>query len=74
MIKKTLHFSNPAYLSLNHKQLVIRTTEGNNENEFTRPIEDIGVMIIESHQVTLTSALISYLLENNVAIVTCNVV
>ena len=72
MIKKTLHFSNPAYLSLSHKQLVIKTLDGNNENVYTRPIEDIGVMIIESHQVTLTSALISNLLDNNVAIVTCD--
>lgn len=74
MIKKTLHFSNPAYLSLRLKQLVI-TQPGNAkepQRQVTRPIEDIGVIIIESHAVTITSALLSYLLANNVAVVTCD--
>lgn len=74
MIKKTLFFSTPAYLSLRNKQLVIRVQGDDNmhNQEKTRPIEDIGVIIVESQQVTLTSALISYLLSNNVALVTCD--
>ena len=40
--------------------------------EQTRPIEDIGVVVIESQQVTLTSSLISSLLENKVALITCD--
>lgn len=74
MVKRTLHFSNPAHLSLRHNQLVIRpqTEVGVREAEITRPIEDIGVLIIESQQVTLTSALLSHLLLNNVAVVTCD--
>lgn len=74
MIKRTLHFSNPASLSLRQKQLVIKLTDSQNGStqEMTRPIEDIGVIIIESQQVSLTSALISYLLSKNVALVTCD--
>ena len=74
MVKRTLHFSNPAHLSLRLNQLVIRpqTDSGGRGQEITRPIEDIGVLIIESPQVTLTSALLSHLLLNNVAVVTCD--
>ena len=56
MIKKTLCFSNPAYLSLRDAQLVIRLPEVENAdilsedfkkaNEITRPIEDIGVVVL----------------------------
>ena len=67
MIKKTLTFSNKAYLSYKLKQLVIRRKNPvtNEEEVITRPIEDIGIIMIESGQVTLTSALISHLVENN---------
>ena len=51
MIKKTLYFSNPAYLSLRKAQLVIKipAVEKNDalpdhfkqQSEITKPIEDI---------------------------------
>ncbi len=74
MIKRTLHFSNPAYLSLHLGQMVIKFPSENGEERktVTRPIEDIGIVIIESHAVTITSALLSELLANNVAVVTCD--
>lgn len=74
MIKKTLCFSNQAFLSCRLKQLVIKTTDTvtGEACEQTRPIEDIGVVVIESQQVTLTSSLISSLLENKVALITCD--
>lgn len=74
MIKQTLLFGNRAYLSLRFGQLVIEIPESENSppRKLTRPIEDIGLMIVESHHVTLTSALLSALLENNVAVVTCD--
>lgn len=74
MIKRTLHFSNPAYLSLHLGQMVIKFPSENGEERktVTRPIEDIGIVIIESQAVTITSALLSELLANNVAVVTCD--
>lgn len=74
MIKQTLLFGNRAYLSLRFGQLVIEIPESENSppRKLTRPIEDIGLVIVESHHVTLTSALLSALLENNVAVVTCD--
>ena len=57
MIKKTLSFSNPAYLSLRDAQLVIKlpevekaknlTDDFKKSAEITRPIEDIGVVVLD---------------------------
>ena len=82
MIKKTLYFGNPAYLSLRKEQLVIRLpeVEANDslpdsfkqQAEITRPIEDIGVLVLDHKRITLTSGLLEALLENACAVVTCN--
>ncbi len=74
MIKKTIYFSRRAYLSLHLGQLVIELpqTDDSPALKTTRPIEDLGIIIIESLHVTMTSALLSALLENNVAVITCN--
>ncbi len=82
MIKKTLYFGNPAYLSLRNSQLVFRRPEfkkdasnGDEEQhleERTIPIEDIGVVLLDHHRITITSALIEALLSNNCALITCD--
>lgn len=76
MIKKTLYFGNPSYLSLRDRQMVIRLPgaidDQKKETEITKPIEDIGVVVIDNRQITITSGLIDALLENNCAIVTCD--
>jgi CRISPR-associated protein Cas1 len=68
MIKQTLDFSNPSYLSASNAQLIIKTSE----KTITRPIEDIGVVILDNQQITITQNAIALLLENNVAIITTN--
>lgn len=70
MIKQTLYFGNPAYLSLKDRQLVIRLPD--KDQTVTRPIEDIGVVVIDNKQITLTSGLIEALLGNNCALITCD--
>ena len=75
MIKKTLYFGNPAYLSLRSGQIVISrpgNKDDKNTNEVTRPIEDIGVVIIDNSRITITSGLLETLLENNCAVITCD--
>lgn len=78
MIKRTLYFGNPAYLSLKLKQMVVRLPQKDGENkdekELTRtvPIEDIGVVILDHKQITVTQALLSELLDNNCAVITCD--
>ena len=76
MIKRTLFFGNPAYLRFKDQQLVITLPEGSAipgpEQIITIPIEDVGVIVIEHPQITLTHLLLSALLENNVAVITCD--
>lgn len=82
MIKKTLYFGNPAYLSLRNAQLVIKLPEVEKcsslpeamkrQSEITKPIEDIGVVVLDNKQITITSGAIEALLENNCALITCD--
>ncbi len=70
MIKRTLYFGNPAYLKTKNEQLVFEGADS--EEQKTIPIEDIGVLILDHQQITITQALIAKLLENNVAFITCD--
>lgn len=72
MVKKTLYFGNPAYLSLANKQLVIR--KPNQDDSFVRtiPIEDIAVIVVDDRQITMTSGLIAALLDNACSLITCD--
>lgn len=79
MIKRTLYFGNPAYLSVRNAQLVIaKASDGdlppdNPEQTIkTIPIEDIGVVILDHKQITVTSTVFYSLLDNNVAVITCD--
>ncbi len=70
MIKRTLYFSSPAYLKTKNEQLVIELADGGEVK--TAAIEDIGVLILDHQQITITHATIAKLLANNVALITCN--
>ncbi len=70
MIKRTLSFSNPFHLSIKLEQLVIFNKE--TEEETTRPIEDIGYLVIDHPQITFTNALMQELAKNNVAVIICD--
>lgn len=77
MIKKTLYFGNPAYLSLKNAQLVIDIPELKEEahRELARrsvPLEDIGLVLLDHKQITLTHGVLEALLGNNAAVITCD--
>lgn len=82
MIKKTLYFGNPMYLSLRNGQLLLRMPEVEKNDtlpdtfkkdaERTIPIEDIGVVVLDNKRITLTTGAMEALLENNCAVVTCD--
>lgn len=82
MIKRTLCFTNPAYLSLKNNQLVIKLPEVETNSSLpedfkseatkTIPIEDIGIVILDNKRITITQGVMEALLENNAAVVTCN--
>lgn len=71
MIKRTLYFGNPAYLRRQDKQLKVLKPKEQTELA-TIPIEDIGVMVLDHPQVTLSQALLSELISCNVAVISCN--
>ena len=70
MIKRTLYFGNPAYLNTNNEQLVIEMHDSGETKQV--PIEDIGLLILDHQQITVTQALIAKLLANNTALITCD--
>jgi len=71
MIKRTLFFENPAYLSTHLEQLVIAFPDKAKVKR-TVPIEDIGMVILDHPQLTLSQQLMAKLLQNNAAIVACD--
>lgn len=82
MIKKTLYFGNSAYLSLSNQQLVVKLPEVVKNDTLpesfkkeairTIPIEDIGVVVLDNKQITLTHGVLESLLGNSCAVITCD--
>lgn len=74
MIKKTLFFGNPAYLSVKNSQLVVKQTDKESQEEVVRtvPVEDIGVVVLEDRQITITNVALDALLQNNCAVIICD--
>lgn len=82
MIKRTLYFGNPAYLSVKLAQLEIRLPQVENNETLSDyfkesvvkrvPIEDIGVVVLDHKQITITQGAMGELLDNNVAVITCD--
>jgi CRISP-associated protein Cas1 len=82
MIKRTLYFGNPAYLSLRDGQLLLRLPEVEKNDTLndtfkkeafkTVPIEDIGVVLLDHKRIVVSHGLLTALLENNVAVIACD--
>lgn len=71
MLKRTIYIGNPAYLKLKDHQLKIedpqtKTTKG------SIPIEDMGFLVLDHYQITLSQQLMVALQQNNVAIISCD--
>lgn len=71
MIKRTLFFGNPAYLSTKNEQLVVNFPN-NEKEEVTIPIEDLGYIVLEDPQITITNGLLMKLVQNKTAVITCD--
>ncbi len=70
MIKQTLMFSSPVSLSLRDSQLVVSFRDSH--DVVTRPIEDIGFVVIENPMVSITVPLLNELADHNVSVVFCD--
>ena len=71
MLKRTLLFTSPVYLSLKNEQLVV-CFKDTPDDKRTIPIEDIGFVLIDNPMVSITMPLINALADNNVALIFCN--
>lgn len=82
MTKRTLLISTPSYLSLRNKQMVVKMAElercdavdakFKKQFERTVPIEDLGLLMVENRQVTLTAGLLAALADANCAVAVCD--
>lgn len=76
MIKRTLYFGNPAWLSVDHGQLVIRDpalkAAGGSDVKARVPMEDIGLVVLDHQQITVTHTVLNTLLYHNAAVVVCD--
>lgn len=70
MIKRTLYFGNPAYLKTRNQQLIVQLMNQGEEKQI--PIEDVGLIILDHAQITITQPTLTRLLQHNAAVVTCD--
>ena len=70
MVKRTLFFTTPHYLATENEQLrIVSKSTG----ELTiAPIEDIGCLVLDSPQATISHVAMQKLIESNVAVIYCN--
>ncbi len=75
MIKRTICIENACFLKFRNNQMVVSYSHIKGMEEMpdkTVPIEDIGMLVLEHQQISLTHYLLDKLVSNNVAVVTCN--
>lgn len=66
---RTIIISKPSKISLKNNNFLYSPID---EKEITVPIIDISVIILETHQVTITSALLSCMAEENILVFSCD--
>ena len=71
MIKQTIFISTPRRLSLKNGQMVIEWKDSD-DGKVTRPIEDMGCVVLEHQMISVTMPLLNELVKNNVAVILCD--
>lgn len=71
MLKRTLYIGNPAYLKLKDNQLQVTDPE-TKELKGSATVEDLGFLVLDHYQITISHQLIVFLQGNNVAIISCD--
>ena len=68
MIKRVIEIESRAYCSVHHRQLCVK----GDKKERSVPLEDVGVLILNSPQSSYSHAVLSECASRNVALVLCN--
>ena len=75
MIKRTICIENACFLKFANEQMVVSYSHVKGMEDVpdkTVPIEDLGMLVLEHQQISLTHYLLNKLVAGNVAVVTCN--
>jgi len=72
MLKRTLYFGNSCCLKKKDMQMTIEYPEKEIKPPASVPIEDIGLVMLDHPQITISHALIMALSEHNAAIISCD--
>lgn len=71
-MKRTIYLGNPAYLQKKNFQLQINYPKEDERPSPIIPIEDIGILVLDNPQITMSHALMQALLVQNIAVLSCN--
>ena len=71
MITRTIYIGNPAYLKLKDEQMHILCPE-TKELKGKVPVEDLGVLMLDHFQITVSHQLIQKMMGNNVVVISCD--
>ncbi|MDR2205719.1 MAG: type II CRISPR-associated endonuclease Cas1 [Flavobacteriaceae bacterium] len=70
-MKHSIYIGNPAYLKLKDEQMYI-LEPSTNEMKGKIPVEDLGLLMLDHFQITVSHQLIQKLMGNNVVIISCD--
>jgi len=75
MIKRTICIENPCHIKCRNEQMVLSYSHIRGYESLpdkTVPIEDIGMVVLEHQQITVSHYLLDKLVANNASVVICN--
>lgn len=70
MLKRTLFISSPGHVNISKKQLVLTSKETGETK--TAPVEDLGCLVLEHPQTTITLTALQELAAHNVGVIICD--
>ena len=71
MLYRSIYIGNPAHLKLKDKQLKI-TNPTTQIVKGSVPIEDLGLLMLDHYQITVSHQLLQELMKNNVVLISCD--
>ncbi|MBU8884177.1 type II CRISPR-associated endonuclease Cas1 [Kaistella sp. DKR-2] len=71
MITRSIYIGNPAYLKLKDEQMCIMEPESG-QMKGKVPVEDLGLLMLDHFQITISHQLIQKMMGNNVVVISCD--
>jgi CRISPR-associated protein Cas1 len=71
MITRSIYVGNPAYLKLKDEQMYILCPK-TKEMKGKVPVEDLGLLMLDHFQITISHQLIQRMMGNNVVVISCD--